>query len=461
MTGMAPEARGTQGSEPDNVVPYADQALFIALRGTGQEAVMQALWIYEHPIDMAGLKQFHHNLSHGLLARRIERSPLPFGRLRWIAAPATETNFTVAQQPRDRAEFYDWADEQVNLPLDPEWGPAWRISVQPLSDGATAVSLVISHCIADGGASVIAVLDAVNSTKRDLGLPPAHSRTRSRALRDDLRRLRTDLPEIARTLRRAATVARNRRKDLSRPSAPSTAGGMGTSDIVLVPSASVFIDGELWDGRASSLGGNSFSLVAGFAGRLAFNLGRTRASDGAVTLMIPVSVRESLEDTGGNVVSIANAGFDPGKVTHDLTEPRTAVREGIKRAREAPDEMVELLPLIPFVPKRAFGRLVDATFGFSTDLPVSCSNLGDVPAELTLADGTPAEYLAFRGVDRQVSRASLERRHGLLTVASARIAGRFVLSVISYQVGSENTQSSLRAVIAQTMGEFELEGTVL
>ncbi len=36
----------------------------------------------------------------------------------------------------------------------------------------------------------------------------------------------------------------------------------------------------------------TFSLVAGFAGKLAQNLGRTRDSDGAVTLMIPVSERD-------------------------------------------------------------------------------------------------------------------------------------------------------------------------
>jgi len=84
-----------------------------------------------------------------------------------------------------------------------------------------------------------------------------------------------------------------------------------------------------------------------------------------------------------------------------------------------------------------------------------------VPSELTLADGTPAEFLAFRGVDRNVSKASLERRHGLLTVASARISGKFVVSVISYQTGRENSQGGLREVISQTLQEFDLDGTVL
>ncbi len=119
--------------------------------------------------------------------------------------------------------------------------------------------------------------------------------------------------------------------------------------------------------------------------------------------MIPVSEREGLEDTGGNMVSIANVSFDPRRCDHaDLTGPRTAIREGLKMAREVPDEMVELLPLIPFLPKRGIARMADVAFGFSTDLPVSCSNFGDMPPEVTRVDGTPAENLSLprRGPQR-------------------------------------------------------------
>ena len=42
----------------DNVVPYPDQALFLALRGAGQGAVMQGLWIYDRPVDIDGLRAF-------------------------------------------------------------------------------------------------------------------------------------------------------------------------------------------------------------------------------------------------------------------------------------------------------------------------------------------------------------------------------------------------------------------
>lgn len=450
---------GTRIDDPDNVVPYPDQALFLALRGAGQEAVMQGLWIYRHPIDLDGVKRFHRNLFGTLLARRIEPSPLPFGRHRWVSQPITDTNLEISEQPRPAADLYTWADEQVELPLDPQLGPAWRMGVQPFTDGSTAVSLVASHCVADGAGSFMALAQASVGATRDLGYPAAGSRTRWRGVRADLRQLRRDLPEVRRTLRHAAKVARRRRHELTRPAAPAAVHTVD-GGTVRMPSASVFIDAAAWNACAESLGGNSFSLVAGFAGKLAQRLNRTRSSDGAVTLMLPLSDRADLEDTGGNVVSIAHVSFDPDPVTTDLTGPRTAIREGLKQAREVPDEMVELLPLIPFLPKRGIARVADAAFGFSTDLPVSCSNFGTMPSEVTQVDGTPAEYLSFRGVDRHVTADNLTRRRGAMTVTSGQIASKMSISVISYQPGMDNSQAELRAVIAETLHDFGLSGEI-
>lgn len=444
----------------DNVVPYPDQALFLGLRGADQAAVMQAIWLYDHAVDLEAIKRFHRNLYSGLLGRRIEPSPLPFGRHRWVSAISGENNFEVGDRPRPRTELFDWADEQVDLPLDPEWGPAWRLAVQPFTDGSTAVTLVISHCIADGAGSVLACMEAINGSLRDLGYPRPGSRTHWRGIREDLRQTMRDLPEIGRTIARAVKVAIRRRRDLARPSGAQPALSAGAGG-VLVPSASVFIDPGEWDARAEALGGNNFSLAAAFGGKLAHHLNRIRASDGAVTLMIPVSDRESLEDTGGNVVSIATVSFDPTEVAKDLTAPRNAIREALRKARDEPDEMIEMLPLVPFVPKRGFARIADAAFGFTTDLPVSCSNLGELPPDLLRVDGTPARHLCFRGVDRKVSRTTLDRRGGLLTVASGRVDGEVVMTVISYQPGQENTQSGLREAIAQTLEEFGLTGTIV
>ena len=451
---------GGHAGYPDNVLPYPDQALFLALRGAGQEAVMQALWIYDHPIDLEGVKRFHRNLFGTLLARRIEPSPLPFGRHRWVSQPVTDSNFEIVATPRPRGELYLWADEQVELPLDPESGPAWRLGVQPFTDGSTAVSLVISHCVADGAGSVLACTQASTGSIRDLCYPPAGSRTRWRAVREDNRQLGRDLPDIGRTLRRAVKVAVRRRGELARPRTPGS-GGAADRGTVRMPSASAFIAAAEWNACAETLGGNSFSLVAGFAGKLAQRLNRVRGSDGMVTLKFPVSDRADLEDTGGNVVSIANVRFDPDGVISDLAGTRTAIREGLKKAREVPDEMIELLPLIPFLPKRGIAKVADAAFGFSSDLPVSCSNFGTMPPAATCVDGTPAEYLAFRGVDRHVSADNLDRRRGIMTVTSGQIADKMTITVISYQPGMKNSQAELHGVRAETLGEFGLSGEIV
>lgn len=443
------------------MVPYADQALLLALRGAGQEAVMQLIWIYEHELDLDGVRRFHQNFGHGLVGRLIERSPLPFGRHRWVSVAGPQAPLEIADRPRPREELWDWAHEQVELPLDPEFSPAWRVGVQSFTDGTSAVSLVVSHTIVDGGGVVASVIAAVHGGGKDLGYPPRHSRTRTRAVIEDLRQLGADLPEIGRTLVKAAKVATRRKDELVRPSEPVSAPARGRGQPVMTAFTTAVIDIDQWDERAKALGGNYFSLVAGFAGKLARNIGRTRPGDGAATLMIPVSERDNPGgETGGNVVTIANVTFDPKPVANDLTGARTAIKNGLVTARETPDEMVELLPLIRFVPKRAMGRMADMAFNFSADVPISCSNMGDVPDDLLRLDGTQAERLYFGGVDRNLTLDVLERRRGLMTVASARLGGKVILPVMSYQPGADNSRTRLREVIAQTLAEFELSGTI-
>ena len=454
-----PAVRGGQASAVDNVVPYPDQAMFLALRGADQAAVMQALWIYDRPVDRDGITRIHRNLYKGLLGREVESSPLPFGRHRWVSVPPTESNLAIADSIRPRAELWDWADEQVALPLDPEWGPAWRLAVQPFDDGTTVVSMVLSHCIIDGSGAVISIVKAVAGVDSALSYPVRGSRPRSVAIRQDLRQLFHDLPEIGRTLARFIKVAISKRKDLARPN-PVPAPVTHIDEVAHVPTASIFIDIDEWDAKAKSLGGNYFAFVAGFAGQIAKNLGRTRASDGEVTLMIPVNDRGDFDDTGGNVVALANVSFNPAVVTSDLSGPRGAIRDALKTAREVPDEMVELLPLIPFVPKRGIAKMVNVAFNFTTDVPVSVSNLGELPTEMMKIDGTDAKYLCFRGVDREVSRQTLENRGGILTLTAGRIGAKVVVTVISYQPGRENTQAGLREVIAHTLGEFGLSGEI-
>lgn len=443
----------------DNVLSYPDQAMFLAARGADHDAAIQVCWHYRRPIDLAAVKQLHGRLGHGLMGRRIERSPLPFGRHRWVSSPGPQCDLDVAERPRPASELFDFADEQVDLPLDPERGPAWRLAVQPFTDGSTAILLTMSHCIADGTAAFSGVCEAVGGRGGDLHYPVPNSRSRANALRSDVGQTLRDIPAIGRALGKAVGMLVSGRRGVSGSSAgPEAPGG---AERVRVPSVAVAIDADQFDSVAESLGGNSHSLVAGFAVKLAGHLNRVRATDGAVTLMIPVSQRTSPDDTGGNVVSIARVSLDPNGIGKDLAGARRDIGLAVRSASDKPDEMLGLLPLVPFVPMRAVGWLADMAFGFSTDVPVSCSNVGELPSELLRVDGTEAEFFWARGMDRHVTRNALERRSGLLTVASARIGGNVVLVVIGYLPGQENSRARLIEVIRQTLSDFTLSGVTL
>jgi hypothetical protein len=76
------------------------------------------------------------------------------------------------------------------------------------------------------------------------------------------------------------------------------------------------------------------------------------------------------------------------------------------------------------------------------------------------ADGTEAEYMFIRGMDRRVTREALEKRSGLLTVMAGRVGGRVLMSVVAYQPGWANTRVALREVVVSALAEFDLNARI-
>lgn len=437
---------------------FLDQAALELHRVTGRGQLMQCVWVYEHPLDHEGLDRFHRNLYESLGSRLIERSPLPFGRPRWVRPVGPPPPILVADGSRPRGELMDWANELGDLPIDPERGPGWHVAVQPFDDGSTGVSIVASHVIGDGVGALMAVFEAVTGMLRDPGYDQPGSRSRGRAIAADLRQAARDLPLSLRTAVKAARLIREKRKEIAQKPAPVSAGADSTN--VVLPSVAFYVDITEWDARAESLGGNSYSLLAAFAAKLAEHLGRRRSSDGAVTLSIAINLRESLEDDRALAMAFANATVDPTGVTADLSEARTAVRVAREKAKESPDPTMELMALIPWAPRRGAKVAADLLFAYSEDLPVSCSNLGDLPPDLARVDGTPAEYVFIRALDTNVTLAELQRSHGQLVVVSGRINGKIAISVEAYQLGAENSHDRLRDVVLATLDEFRLSGVI-
>jgi hypothetical protein len=440
----------------DNRLAFIDQTSLLGLRATGQGQVLQCVWVYERAIDFDGLRRFQHNLGFGLLGRRIERSPLPFARHRWVSDRGPSA-IDITELARPRGELSAWVDERAQLPIDPEWGPGWHLGVVPFTDGSMAVSLIASHTVVDGLGICLAIADAVKGNMRELGYPPPQSRTRLRAVLQDARQTAQGAPEVARTLVAAARLARRRRKDIAGSRASRWVAPEGDEDVV-VPAITIYVDLDEWDTRAKALGGTSNSLFAGFAAGFAERSGRRRAGYGAVTLSFPVSDRTE-NDTRANALSFASITVEPTQVTTDLRDVRAAIKEALTTLREVSDERLQLLPLTPLTPKRAVKRLADAAFAYA-DLPVGCSNLGDIDPAVARPDGSEADHVFVRLMEQRVTRASLARTHGQLFLLSGRIGGKIFITVVGYEVGGINSKAYLRGLAAQALTDFDLTGSI-
>ncbi|WP_052238535.1 hypothetical protein [Mycolicibacterium setense] len=448
---------------PDNRLALADEALLAEHHAAGMNVVIQVTWLYDRPVDLDGLRRFHHFLGQGLLGRRIERPALPIARHRWVLDPG-QSDIDIAESTRPRAEFATWVDERSQLPVNAESGPGWHIGVVSLDDGSTAVSLVLSHNLIDGLGLALVIVEGALGKTRDLGYPPPLSRTRLRALGEDVRQTARDVPDVALALvsavrsarKQARTKVENKRSPAPRP-APTTAAG--ADDIVLVPALTIFVDLDDWDARAESLGGASHTLAAAFAARFGERIGRVRAEDGAVTLQIPISDRASEDDTRAMALSYARVTIDPTHATTDLRDIRAAVKQTLANLKETPDESEQLLWLPSFVPKRMLKQMV-ARAPADPDQAVFSSYLGDLSSLISQADGTAAAYANARTTGQRESRQLLERTGGRTVILSGRISGKIFISIGAYQPGAENTTCALRELAAKTLTDFGLTGEI-
>jgi hypothetical protein len=443
--------------EMSNVLDLVDQTFFRLEQAAG---VGQAVWVYNRPVEMDGLRRFHQHLQQGRLARRIERSPLRFGRHRWVS-PRDQHQLEIAT-PRPREEFDAWLGEQANIPLDAEHGPGWHLAVLPFTDGGAGVSFVITHCLTDGIGGCLALVEAACGYDHPINLPAAGSRPRWRALREDARQTVCDIPEIRRALISAVAAAgsarRNRRGAGSAGSALSTppAPIAGADELITLPTAAFFVDADGWDARAQSLGGTSNTLLAGLAARLAQRVGRVTA-DGSVALAIPVNERTA-DDTRANAVTMVDITVDPASAATDLREIRAATKQALIHHQEVPDERRTLLPLVPLLPQRMIKRMVGVATGGATNVVVA-SNIGAGPPAVNRPDGTDADYVALLSRYPGLTKAMMDQLGGLMVVHSATVHRQVFFSVLAYQPGRLSSNDELQQHVSSALSDFSLTAT--
>ncbi|WP_293320756.1 hypothetical protein [Mycobacterium sp.] len=442
----------------DNRLAHMDQVSFLGVRALGYGALVQFNWIYNRPVDVEGLRRFHRNLGYGLLGRRVECSPLPFARDRWVVyrGPA-DVDF--AESPRPRAEVSAWLLERARLPLDPEYGPSWHLAALPLDDGGTAITLVTSHTLVDGLGILQAITDASNGRTRYLGYPHPGSRTRRRALLEDARQTIASVPELARALRATARIARKQRKEVaaSITSAPPSARVAGADEPAGVPTLTAYIDLAEWDACAKNARGNSFTLFAGFAGRLGVRMGRV-CDDGTVTLSFPISERTA-DDTRGNALVFPTVSVDPTHLSSNLEEVRLKFKQTFADLSEITEELLAPLPLTSMTPKWVARRAAGMGLGAAAN-PIGCSNVGELDPAVNRPDGGEADYASGRLIEPGITKRTLERMGGQLFMVSGRGRGKLWISINAYLAGRTNSTAALVEDTVNTLAEFGLTAEI-
>nr|WP_255525540.1 hypothetical protein [Mycolicibacterium sp. BK634] len=427
------------------------------MRALGRGPLAQYAWIYEHPIDLDAVRRFHRNLGHGLLGRRVERSPLPFARDRWVTwrGPA---DIDLAATARPRGEVMAWLDEQLRIPIDPEAGPSWRVAVLPLTEGGAAITLIASHTVCDGLALTQAVNQAASGETWELGYPPPGARTRGQALRQDAAAFLREIPEIGTAVVAAVKLARNNAKDFA-----SSVGRSGPAPtkldgaaLVTVPAVAAYIDEAQWQSRMESLGGTSNSLFAGIGAKLGQVFGRVD-DDGLVRLQFPVSERTE-GDTRANALTGMTLMINPADVTTSLSDVRAELKRNLTALSEARFELLGPVALAPLVPPGLARRLEGMALGAGA--PVGCSNLGKLPAAVNRPDGTDAEYLVLRQIESRTTADILDRLGGTLFLASGQVNGKVSLSLSAWQPGGPNSRDQLKATFARVLDDFGLTATI-
>ena len=437
----------------DNTLDFIDQASFLGLRALGHGPVIQYTWIYEHAVDLEELRRFHRDLGRGLLGRRIERSPLPFGRHRWIAWPAP-ADFDIAASPRPRGEVHVWLDEQAALPIDPEWGPSWRLAVQPITEGGAAVTLVLSHTVADGIGGMVAVAEAVNGVDRNLGYP-AVERPKGAALLADSRRFVREIPVMFRAAVAMYRLLRKRGDAVSAPPRESTARNPEPAGPVSVPTLTVYADAADWDDRAAELGGTPTSLFIGFTARLGGRFGWVNR-DGMVEVTVPVNERTA-GDTRGNALTQVSVIVDPARVCEDLSTVRADVKAALSTLADARLELLTPLPLVPVVPKAAARRLEGMVINAGV---IGSSNLGEVAPDANRPDGTDADFFSVRMAEA-LTTADIRRTRGMFyPVVTGRVRGRIFISIGYTNADDTTTRDDVVNRVRETMADFRLAGIV-
>ena len=423
-----------------------DEIFLRTHRGYGIPVAMQGIWVFDEPIDRAALDRADLELGQGALGVRIVRPRIPGARRRWVRA-TDPAGVTWSDPITDVAA---WADHCADVPLDPEFGPGWRLSAAPHGTG-TAVSVVCSHVVADARGLIAAATAAVSDARPEPShlVDDEHSDETGAA---DLRDAATVLGRvIGRTAAASASlgVDPDRRADLRRylAASRSTPGAAGRSVPRTPPvgwapvSVVADVSAADFEARAQGDGGTPnvlfLSIVAGVVDLL------RRGHGAPVTLGVPMRV----EAGGANALSVTAVRAAPDTPLPDVrAAARTAYRHPLTAPAGFPDELLHV------VPDRWAAALAPST-GRRDAL---CSNIGDLPDAVRHIGGTTAQRVATRAIHPGLRWDQAAASPTVLSAYVSRCAGTYTVSVVVTDPTAAHTSAAVREAVTAAAARHQL-----
>lgn len=437
-------------ARPERLTP--DDDLFVRMEhALGVPVVNQCVWRLGPDVDEAFVADLARRLAHGRFGRTVIRRRLPV-RDRWMHTPDAGTHhFDDARVAA--ADSVAWAREQVEAGVDSVAGPSWRLSAARCADtDETLVSLIISHAVADGGAVITGLEEAVDEVPYDTTNPPVSRRD---GLRDGADLIRTAGAAAWRLARGGASQPASAPTPTapSTPDSSSSAAPQSNTAIAGTPSTIIAVDDTAFLHAATAAHGTPNSLFAAIALGILADTGRVRTGD-VVPISLPMSTRVP-GDRRANATSGVSA-----KVTvtedryRDLTPIRTASKDAYRGLADGPGPMALM--------GRALQPFGDGLVRrIASDMPgplCLASNLGDLSTAMaTLGSARPGP-VAMRSVMPTSAASAAADLDGGISAWCSRSAGRMTICLTSLDHTRVADDAALAALAIEELRRWGLSG---
>lgn len=429
-------------------------------------SAIQVVWLYDRPVNLSRLEAFHESLKRGRLGRVIAPAVIAPASDRW-SGQAAFAPLEVRPAAIPRAELEEWIAEHDIADLAAYGGPAWRLAVTALDDGGSAVSLLVSHAIADARSLGQAIIDAVAGETLDVAYPS-----------DTYGKGRLLVAEAAASLRQLGRVAKLHLAQRSaappvaeptgQPTEPklaepklSTPDELGPLDADFrIPRVTALIPTTDWYAAADARGGTGTTLAVGVMADLAAALGRT-TTDGIAHIAMPISTRTGDSDLRANAVRGIRLEVDTTTgLANDLASLRKKMKSQLQHAAATSDPNEVAIATNMTIPRFWLARTVWRSVA-PDHTTTGCSVVGKLDDQVVRIDGANAVSMSMGFISRGIEDpARLAKYGGGLWLLMVETAGSVALRISGFHPATPLTRVELKAEIGGVLDGYGLTATL-